>query len=119
MLATAALLSTAGFSSPGGNGPLGREDPVLGHGQSVLIPELRGSCDDAGMSTQELALPPCPECSSEYTYESGALLTCPMCAHEWAPAEAAPAVDSRDQDEAIGAAVGNPLTDGDTITLEN
>src|SRR5690625_5784435 len=69
------------------------------------------------MSTQELTLPPCPECSSEYTYESGALLTCPMCAHEWAPAEAAPAVDSRDQDEAIRDAVGNPLTDGDTVTL--
>ncbi len=69
------------------------------------------------MSTQELTLPPCPECSSEYTYESGALLTCPMCAHEWAPAEAAPAVDSRDQGEAIRDAVGNPLTDGDTVTL--
>src|SRR5699024_12304734 len=68
------------------------------------------------MSTQELTLPPCPECSSEYTYESGALLTCPMCAHEWAPAEAAPAGDARDQDEAIRDAVGNPLTDGDTGT---
>ena len=31
-------------------------------------------------------LPPCPECSSEYTYEMGALLVCPECAHEWSPA---------------------------------
>ncbi|MEG0212934.1 MAG: alkylphosphonate utilization protein, partial [Glutamicibacter sp.] len=28
-------------------------------------------------------LPPCPECSSEYTYEMDALLVCPECAHEW------------------------------------
>jgi len=69
------------------------------------------------MSTQELALPPCPECSSEYTYESGALLTCPMCAHEWAPAEAAPAVESPEEDATIRDAVGNPLADGDTVTL--
>ena len=28
-------------------------------------------------------LPPCPKCNSEYTYEDGALLICPECAHEW------------------------------------
>ncbi|HBX91732.1 MAG TPA: alkylphosphonate utilization protein, partial [Hyphomonas sp.] len=27
------------------------------------------------------ALPPCPNCDSEYTYEDGALLICPECAH--------------------------------------
>ena len=27
--------------------------------------------------------PACPECGSEYTYETGALLTCPMCGYEW------------------------------------
>ena len=29
------------------------------------------------------ALPPCPKCNSEYTYEDGAMLICPECAHEW------------------------------------
>ncbi len=34
-------------------------------------------------------LPPCPECSSAYTYEMGALLVCPECAHEWSPSSGA------------------------------
>ena len=28
-------------------------------------------------------LPSCPQCGSEYTYEDGAMLVCPECAHEW------------------------------------
>jgi protein PhnA len=46
-------------------------------------------------------LPPCPECASEYAYESGSLLECPMCGHAWTPheeddgAEAEPAVKSK------------------------
>ena len=28
-------------------------------------------------------LPPCPACKSELTYEDGAMLVCPECAHEW------------------------------------
>jgi protein PhnA len=27
-------------------------------------------------------LPACPSCSEDYTYLSGALLTCPMCGHD-------------------------------------
>jgi protein PhnA len=59
-------------------------------------------------------LPPCPECSSEYTYEMGALLVCPECAHEWSPA-----TDSEEEagDTVIKDAVGNVLTDGDTVTV--
>jgi protein PhnA len=59
-------------------------------------------------------LPPCPECSSEYTYEMGALLVCPECAHEWsraADAEEEPAAAT------IKDAVGNILADGDTVTV--
>ena len=61
-------------------------------------------------------LPPCPSCSEDYTYESGALLTCPMCGHEWsqegdaAAAEEASAPVVRD-------AVGNELQDGDDVTI--
>lgn len=59
-------------------------------------------------------LPPCPECSSEYTYEMGALLVCPECAHEWSPA-----ADTEEEPAAavIKDAVGNVLADGDTVTV--
>ena len=77
--------------------------------------ENRGKVGDwsAGiLSAVTDSLPPCPECSSEYTYELGALLVCPECAHEW---EATPA------DEAAGSvikdAVGNVLADGDTVIV--
>ncbi len=61
------------------------------------------------------SLPPCPECSSEYTYEMGSLLVCPECAHEWAHSSAATAPDG--EDEVIRDAVGNVLADGDTVTV--
>jgi protein PhnA len=60
-------------------------------------------------------LPPCPECSSDLTYEMGPLLVCPMCAHEWTAA-----TDSEDDEPAermIRDAVGNVLVDGDTVTV--
>ena len=56
-------------------------------------------------------LPPCPQCNSPYTYEDGALLICPECAHEWAPGEAAPA------ERVYRDANGNVLNDGDTVTV--
>ncbi|WP_415949027.1 zinc ribbon domain-containing protein YjdM [Streptomyces sp. KLOTTS4A1] len=64
-------------------------------------------------------LPPCPECSSAYTYEMGALLVCPECAHEWTPGASASAPASEDAGEpkAIRDAVGNILADGDTVTV--
>ncbi|MBL0884954.1 zinc ribbon domain-containing protein YjdM [Myceligenerans indicum] len=66
--------------------------------------------------SDENAVPPCPECGSEYTYEDGALLTCPMCGHEWAPSDS-----SSDAGEpaarVVRDAVGNVLADGDTVTV--
>mgnify|MGYP006165708107 CR=1 FL=1 len=32
-----------------------------------------------------MSLPNCPQCQCDYTYESGALLMCPECGHEWSP----------------------------------
>ena len=59
-------------------------------------------------------LPPCPKCGSEYTYEDGALLVCPECAHEWSASEAeAPA----EAEKVIKDSVGNVLQDGDTVTV--
>ena len=60
-------------------------------------------------------LPPCPQCGSEYTYEDGAQLVCPECAHEWsASADAAPGGDG---ERVIKDSVGNVLQDGDTVTV--
>lgn len=57
--------------------------------------------------------PPCPKCRSPLTYEDGALLVCPECAHEWSPqAEPVEAEGS-----AIRDANGNVLQDGDTVTV--
>ena len=67
------------------------------------------------MTDDLTALPPCPQCSSAYTYEMGALLVCPECAHEWS------ADDENQLAEPVGAvikdAVGNVLADGDTVTV--
>lgn len=60
------------------------------------------------------ALPHCPACNADYTYEDGTLFVCPMCGHEWAQAgDDSPAEESRD----IRDANGNVLIDGDTITV--
>lgn len=59
-------------------------------------------------------LPPCPACNSPYTYESGALLTCPECAHEWSADDTDAEVDSG---AVIKDSAGNVLTDGDSVTV--
>jgi protein PhnA len=60
-------------------------------------------------------LPPCPKCGSEYTYEDGAQLVCPECAHEWS-ADAA-AETPAEGDKVIRDSVGNVLQDGDTVSV--
>lgn len=60
-----------------------------------------------------IALPNCPQCRSEFTYEDAGQYVCPECAHEWsttAPVERAETTVVRD-------AVGNVLQDGDTVTV--
>ena len=58
-------------------------------------------------------LPPCPKCGSEYTYQDGNLLICPECAHEWNPDAEAQA----DEGLKVNDANGNPLSDGDSVTV--
>jgi protein PhnA len=61
-------------------------------------------------------LPPCPKCSSAYTYEDRGLLVCPECAHEWSAT--AEAVEAGDGDAAVVRdANGTALADGDTVTV--
>ncbi|MGB4612855.1 MAG: zinc ribbon domain-containing protein YjdM [Erysipelotrichaceae bacterium] len=55
-----------------------------------------------------MGLPSCPKCNESYTYESGGLLVCPMCFHEWT---------LEDQEAAIEASklrdsVGNEIIEG-------
>ncbi|MDR7871167.1 MAG: zinc ribbon domain-containing protein YjdM [Tissierellaceae bacterium] len=59
-------------------------------------------------------LPNCPKCNSEYTYEDGALLVCPECAHEWT-------LESQEEklpeEKVYTDAHGNILVDGDSVTV--
>ena len=58
-------------------------------------------------------LPNCPQCGSDLTYEDGALLVCPMCAHEWAETEH----DSALEKEVVRDSNGLELVDGDNVTI--
>lgn len=71
-------------------------------------------CPPPRMGAMSDVLPSCPQCSGLYTYEMGALLVCPECAHEWS-AEVESAEEP--QDTAIKDSVGNVLADGDTVTV--
>ena len=66
-------------------------------------------------------LPPCPKCSSEYSYELSGLLICPECAHEWSPSEvvgdANPDTEIVEELRVVKDAVGNVLSDGDTVAI--
>ena len=59
-------------------------------------------------------LPPCPQCTSAFTYMDGALAICPECGHEWTPGETTADADAV---KVVRDAVGNVLQDGDTITV--
>ncbi|GJL85794.1 MAG: hypothetical protein DHS20C02_15690 [Micavibrio sp.] len=60
-------------------------------------------------------LPPCPQCSSAYTYEDRGLLVCPECAHEWSAS--AEATARQGAGEIVRDAVGNELKSGDDVTI--
>ena len=60
------------------------------------------------------ALPKCPKCNSEYTYEDGNILICPECAYEWT-------LNSENQNTddvlVVKESNGNILNDGDSVTI--
>ncbi|HEX5805793.1 MAG TPA: zinc ribbon domain-containing protein YjdM [Macromonas sp.] len=60
-----------------------------------------------------MSLPKCPQCQSEFTYEDGNLYICPECAHEWSKTATPDAEDNKVWKDAVG----NLLSDGDTVTL--
>ena len=59
------------------------------------------------------ALPKCPKCGSEFTYEDGSNYVCPECAHEWSAA----AAEKADEQRVFRDSNGNVLQDGDTVTV--
>ena len=60
-------------------------------------------------------LPKCPKCSSQYTYEDGALYICPECGHEWAIH--AEEKGSSEEKTVVKDAYGNVLQEGDSVTI--
>ena len=60
------------------------------------------------------ALPPCPKCNSEFTYEDSGVFICPECAHEWSAQSAEPAEAAA---KVYRDSAGNVLQDGDTVTV--
>jgi len=63
------------------------------------------------------ALPPCPECRSELTYEDGAMLICPECGHEWSAQASAGSGEGKGEAKVYRDSAGNVLQDGDTVTV--
>ena len=59
------------------------------------------------------SLPECPQCHCVYTYADGHMYVCPECAHEWPQQAAADTEAAR----VVRDAVGNALSDGDTVTV--
>jgi len=69
----------------------------------------------SGLESRPFQTPrPPQEVHPQHAYESGDLLVCPECAHEW-PAVATPAAG--DEARIIKDANGTALQDGDTITV--
>ena len=60
------------------------------------------------------SLPQCPQCRSVYTYEDGEHYVCPECGHEWPQVAAEEGVE---QQKVFRDANGNPLQDGDSVTV--
>ena len=58
-------------------------------------------------------LPPCPNCSSEYTYEDGVQFVCSECGYEWNEAS----MQEQEEGPVVIDANGNRLADGDSVTV--
>lgn len=60
------------------------------------------------------AVPPCPQCTLENTYEDGGRYVCADCGFEWTP-------DAGEAGEGVALVVrdsnGNALQDGDTVVV--
>ena len=57
----------------------------------------------------------CPKCGCEHVYQDASLWICPECAHEWS--QDAAADGGGDGSEVVRDANGNPLADGDSVSV--
>jgi protein PhnA len=64
-----------------------------------------------------MSLPHCPKCKSPYTYESGALLMCPECGHEWSAEKTNSNDVVTDDVLVVKDSNGNILQDGDSVII--
>lgn len=62
------------------------------------------------------ALPPCPQCQSNYAYEDRGLFCCPECGNEWSAADGATS-EAAAIEKTVRDANGVELKDGDTVTV--
>jgi len=76
-----------------------------------MLSRFTESCREKPMS----ALPNCPACHSEYTYEDAGMYVCPECGHEWSPQAEAEAAGA--EEAVVRDANGNVLQDGDSVTV--
>ncbi len=63
------------------------------------------------------ALPRCPQCQSELTYDDGVQFVCPECAFEWPREAAAEPADVSGAPRVVRDAHGTELKDGDSVTV--
>ena len=65
------------------------------------------------------ALPACPECNSDLTYQDGQMYVCPECAHEWGltSTSATAPIGSDEPERAVRDSNGNVLKDVDTVIV--
>lgn len=56
----------------------------------------------------------CPKCNSEYTYESGDLMACSQCFHEWNHQEE---LEKKEKEGKIFDSNGNELQNGDSVVV--
>ncbi len=61
--------------------------------------------------------PPCPKCNADFSYPNGVLMVCPMCFHEWNPAELVSSSETEISDNGVKDANGNILQNGDTVIV--
>jgi protein PhnA len=59
----------------------------------------------------------CPHCASDYPYQDGGLWICPECSHEWSADGDVAAAVAPEAGEGVRDANGNPLADGDSVTV--
>lgn len=60
------------------------------------------------------AVPACPQCTLENTYQDADNYVCPDCAYEWS---ATPGHDYEESNAVVKDSNNNPLADGDSVIL--